>query len=134
MMRYYGLYANRSRRLWQGRARNHSWGEPSSEDVDPPPADDSPPRDVPPSRSGSWARLLRRILEADPLLCPRCGVEMRIVAVITEPQVVNQILRSLSGVAWRDPFAERAPPSSAAGGRWVFRDTRSVMCRGDPLR
>jgi Putative transposase/Transposase zinc-binding domain len=110
MVRYYGLYANRSRRLWQGRARNLSWGSPASKGADPPPVEDSPRCDTPGSRSGSWARLLRRILEVDPLLCPRCGVEMRIVSVITEPKVVDQILRSLSRGACRDPFAGRAPP------------------------
>ena len=29
-----------------------------------------------------WAELLRRILEVDPLACPRCGEEMRIVSFI----------------------------------------------------
>ena len=115
MVRYYGLYANRSRRLWQGKARNLSWGTPGPEDGDPPPVEDSGPREVPGSRSGSWARLLRRILEVDPLLCPRCGVEMRVVSVITEPETVDAILRSLSRGAGRDPFAGRAPPPAGAG-------------------
>jgi hypothetical protein len=33
-----------------------------------------------------WAQLLRRIFEVDPLACPRCGEEMRIVSFITEPK------------------------------------------------
>jgi len=69
-----------------------------------------------PAITGSWARLLRRILEVDPLLCPRCGVEMKIVAVITEPKVVDAILRSLARGMCRDPFVERAPPAPAVGG------------------
>jgi hypothetical protein len=32
-----------------------------------------------------WMMLLARIYEAFPLTCPRCGVEMRIIAFITEP-------------------------------------------------
>ena len=32
-----------------------------------------------------WAELRRRIFEVDPLACPRCGEEMRIIALITEP-------------------------------------------------
>ena len=35
-------------------------------------------------RSRSWARLMRRIFEVDPLLCPQCQVEMKVVSVIQE--------------------------------------------------
>jgi hypothetical protein len=48
--------------------------------------------DVPESvaqHRGSWARLLRRIQEVDPLTCPRCGNELKVVAVITGPAVVG---------------------------------------------
>ena len=38
--------------------------------------------------------LIRRIYESDPLLCD-CGAEMKIIAVITEPAVVDGILRLL---------------------------------------
>ncbi len=46
-----------------------------------------------------WAELLRRIFEVDPLRCPRCGQEMRIVAVITEPPVIDRILTYLHRTA-----------------------------------
>ena len=39
-----------------------------------------------------WAELLRRIFEVEPLECPRCGQTMRIVAFITQPQVIDRIL------------------------------------------
>ena len=116
LVRYDGIYANRSRTLWQGRARGLGWGT-TSEEPGPPPAEPaSPPNGPPGSRTNSWAHLLRRILEVDPLLCPRCGVEMKIVAVITEPKVVDAILLSLTRGMCRDPFAERAPPPPAVGG------------------
>ena len=111
-----GIYANRSRKLWQGRASGLGWGATSEEPGPPPAEPPSPPNGPPGSRTGSWARLLRRILEVDPLLCARCGVEMKIVSVITEPKVVDAILLSLSRGACRDPFAERAPPTPAVGG------------------
>jgi len=41
---------------------------------------------------------------------------MKVVSVITEPKVVDAILRSLARGACRDPFAERAPPAPAVGG------------------
>jgi hypothetical protein len=113
LVRYYGVYANRSRRLWQGRARGLGWGATPGEPA-PPVAEAAPsPGGAPGSRTGSWARLLRRILEVDPLLCPRCGVEIKIVSVITDSKVVDAILRSLSLGACRDPFAERGPPAPA---------------------
>ena len=40
-------------------------------------------------RRRSWARLLRRIYEVDPLVCP-CGGELKIISVITDPVVVEQ--------------------------------------------
>ncbi len=39
-----------------------------------------------------WAQLLRRIFAVDLLACPRCGEEMRIVAFITQPKVIDRIL------------------------------------------
>ena len=51
----------------------------------PPPLPTMTAHDFTRSRRKGWARLLRRILEVDPLLCPQCGVELRIVSVITDP-------------------------------------------------
>jgi len=39
-----------------------------------------------------WAELLRRLLEVDPLRCPRCGQEMYLVAFITQPELIERIL------------------------------------------
>ena len=46
-------------------------------------------------RRASWARLLQKILEVDPLLCSRCRAEMKIVSVITDPAVVDRILAGM---------------------------------------
>ena len=42
-------------------------------------------------RRKSWARLIRRVYEADPLLC-RCGQWMRVVGFITQAPVIRKIL------------------------------------------
>ena len=57
----------------------------------------------------------KRSFEVDRLLC-RCGAEMKIVSFITDPRVVDRILRHLESQACRarDPFEPRAPPQ--AGG------------------
>jgi hypothetical protein len=39
-----------------------------------------------------WANLIRRVYEVDPLVCPRCGAEMRIIGFITEPSLVKRII------------------------------------------
>jgi hypothetical protein len=98
-VRYYGAYANRARRLYAAAAEGGGRGGP------PPAAPCEQESEFARDRRRSWARLLRRILEVDPLLCPRCGAEMRIVAVITEPEVVDRILAHLDREA-----KARAPP------------------------
>ncbi|MEZ4386194.1 MAG: hypothetical protein R3D98_01200 [Candidatus Krumholzibacteriia bacterium] len=39
-----------------------------------------------------WALLLARIFEYLPLVCPRCGESMRLIAFILDPSVVERIL------------------------------------------
>ena len=58
-----------------------------------------------------WALLLARIYEVFPLTCPFCSAQMRIIAFITEPAAVRQILDHL-GAPTRSPrFAPaRGPP------------------------
>jgi hypothetical protein len=47
----------------------------------------------------------------DPLLCPKCGGEMRIIAFITDHDVVDAILRHLAKAEAQSP---RGPPGTAA--------------------
>ena len=45
------------------------------------------------ARRLSWASLFRRVWREDVLVCGRCGGEMRLIAVIEDPAVVEQILK-----------------------------------------
>jgi hypothetical protein len=63
-------------------------------------------------RRRSWARLLRRIYEVDPLTCPRCGDALKIVSVITDRVVVDRILAHRKKKNLESPFAARAPPAA----------------------
>jgi hypothetical protein len=103
LVRYYGAYSNRARKLHRP-AEKEAGGRGGRED----------PRDAEPEFAGerrrSWARLLRKLLEVDPLLCPKCGVETKVVAVITDPQVIDRILGHLEATGGHDPFDARAPP------------------------
>ena len=43
----------------------------------------------------SWAEMIKRVYEIDPLVCPECGREMKIIAFIIDHSVVDKILRHL---------------------------------------
>ena len=58
----------------------------------------------------SWAQLIKRVCEVDPLVCPPCGGEMKVTACITEHDLVDAILRHLAKTKARSP---RGPPVGA---------------------
>jgi hypothetical protein len=99
LVRYYGWYSNRSR----GQRRKallqspHLDGTP--EEIDP---------ELSRAAKAAWARLIQKVYEVDPMLCPRCGAPMRIVAVIEEKLVIERILRHIGAWAPRPP--SQAPP------------------------
>ena len=55
----------------------------------------------------SWARLLKRVFEFDLQHCPNCGGELKIIAAIQEPPVIEKILTHLG-------LQARAPPRAPA--------------------
>lgn len=59
-----------------------------------------------------WAALIKRVYEVDPLRCPKCGGEMRVIAFIERRQrdVIRKILEHCG--LWEEPRAPaRAPPA-----------------------
>ncbi|MBC8871338.1 MAG: hypothetical protein H8E44_18080 [Planctomycetes bacterium] len=56
--------------------------------------------------------LIKRVYEVDPLSCPRCGTEMKVIAFIDPPQgdVIEKTLRHCG--LWRGS-APRPPPDVA---------------------
>jgi len=45
----------------------------------------------------AWARLLAKIYEADPFLCPNCGGRMAVIAVIQDVAAIQDIIGCLAG-------------------------------------
>ncbi|MDB4150071.1 hypothetical protein N9740_01080 [Pseudomonadales bacterium] len=43
----------------------------------------------------SWAQRLRRVFNIDISLCPLCGGTMRVIADITDPDLIQKILEQL---------------------------------------
>ena len=77
-VRYYGSYSNVTR----GRLKKEE-GQPKFHII----GDESPK-----SLNRSWARLTQKVYEVDPLVCSRCGGDMRIVVFIEDYKVVGKIL------------------------------------------
>jgi hypothetical protein len=64
--------------------------------------------------SKTWASLIKRVFEVDPLICPKCSSTMRIVSFITDSNEVNRLLKNLGIPAWTtpEPIKSNAPPNS----------------------
>jgi len=107
--RFYGAYSNRAR-ISATPADGESAGSPAAILSERDNSDSS--REA----RSTWARLIKKIFEADPLLCS-CGGRMRIVSFITDPRVVDRILRHCASERCKsqDPFEPRAPPAAASG-------------------
>ena len=83
--------------------KKHKDGEDSAH---PPVIDEETPF-VP--RRG-WAEMIRKVYEIDPLLCPHCGAEMKVIAFIEDHVVVDRIINHLKLTF----AAEHPPPPQAA--------------------
>jgi hypothetical protein len=106
LVRYYGWYSNVSR----GRRRKAETenGEVGAMGVAPDSrAAQVEARDARALRR-SWAQLIKRVYEVDPLVCPSCGSEMKVIAFITEHDVIDAILRHLER---KQAQEARAPPN-----------------------
>ena len=55
----------------------------------------------------TWAALIRAIFEVEPLKCPSCGGNMKIVSLIEEESIIEKILRHCN--LWKEE-PPRSPP------------------------
>jgi len=111
LVRYYGAYSNVSRGKRRRQAEAAIGAAPrDGEQALSARADRDHSPDARALRR-SWAQLIKRVYEVDPLLCPKCGGEIRIIAFITDNDVVDAVLRHLVKAEARFPLG---PPSAAA--------------------
>jgi hypothetical protein len=107
LVRYHGFYSNAAR----GKRRRDQAAVP----VEDGPAEPDPPPSAAAARK-RWADLLRRVYEVDPLVCPKCASQMRVVGFITQPDTIKRILDHLrrpQKVRPRPPPAIRPQPSAS---------------------
>ena len=104
LIRTYGLYSSRARGTWsrqphlirlapEGWKRDH---QPQPSFHVGPPEEHKPELSVSARQSrAAWARLIKKLYDADPLICSRRHSPMKVIAVITDPAQVLKILMHL---------------------------------------
>ena len=105
--RFYGVYAARSRPLLDKAnsvLRAHIDG---SEKPSEPPSELIETTSEPASQY--WAQWIKKVYEVDPLLCPHCGSEMKIVAVIHDPKEIKKLTTHLGIPQYRAPPPLKTP-------------------------
>jgi len=78
MVRYYGYYSNKCRSLRKKNGKDDGTPAVINSDL---------------SRKTfkkNWARLIQKVYELDPLVCPKCQGEMIIIAFIEQPHIINK--------------------------------------------
>ena len=115
LIRYYGLYSSRSRQKWKewehvARHAPDGWKEAHLDDYAEEKKDDPAENEISVGLPGksTWAALIAKVYEIDPLICSQCGGEMKVVAVIMDSVEVKKILKHLVKTG-------KSPPSINGG-------------------
>jgi len=95
-VRYFGLYANAHRGKVM-KASREAFPLPTVEDLRPIPAK-------------GWAEMIRKVYEVDPLVCPQCGGQMKVISFFTDYAVVDRIIGHLKLTF----VADKPPPPRVA--------------------
>ena len=98
-IRYYGWYSNKKRGMQEKKATAPGQPEPDNA--------------FSLKCRKTWAALIKCVYEVDPLKCPKCGGEMRIISFIEEETVIRKILKHCG--LWKEqsprpPPEEKPPP------------------------
>jgi hypothetical protein len=119
LSRYYGFYSNKSRGL---RAKAEQAEQiPSTAEVNDEEGiniidvSKYQPKKVP---SLTWCECIKKIWKDNPLICPECQSEMRIISFICEGPIIHKILRHLG--LWDEESARDPPPKTdAPETQWI---------------
>jgi hypothetical protein len=77
LVRYYGRYSSRTRGSEHERPDMDGLG---------PEAESQARR----AAKIAWAKMIRKVYEVDPLTCPECGAQMRVILLIEDPATAAQ--------------------------------------------
>jgi hypothetical protein len=105
LIRRYGLYASRTKGRWEempwvAERAPEGWKaahqrDGVADDRGYEPLSDGDEEVTVDPRKRAWARLLAKVYEVDPMVCPKCGRDMKVIAVIEDPDELRRILRHL---------------------------------------
>jgi len=115
MVRYYGYYSNVAR----GKRK-----ETGTDDVIPCMIE---PVENNKALRKNWARLIQKIYEVDPLVCPKCKGTMRIISFIEDVQIIREILTHLG--LW---LVRSRPPPKMHHAVTLLESTASDSCAHTP--
>jgi len=113
-IRYYGFYSNKTRGI-RGKIVCSESADIAEQELEIT-EEDTPQRKLCRSR---WAAMIQKVYEVNPLVCPKCGKEMRIISFIEkkdQPDVVKKILKHCK--LWTEPKT-RAPPPFALEHEYI---------------
>ncbi|MEI8079284.1 MAG: transposase, partial [bacterium] len=126
LIRHYGWYANKTRGLREKKAAGAAPVGEAVALVAPPAAANR--------KKLRWAALIKRIYDADPLICPKCGGKMKLIAALnprTNGATIEAILRHAG--LWRDVPARAPPPTHRdAAGADQYRPASHPYPLGQP--
>lgn len=111
LVRYYGWYSNRSR---GDRRKNGLLKQKETVDSDTGVTNvlniSEPKQKKIPSKT--WRECIKKVWEVDPLECPKCGSEMKIISFIDEQLLIQHILKHLN--LWQERITRGLPPPEEA--------------------
>jgi hypothetical protein len=127
LVRRYGLYAGKVRKQWQDRPNIYCLAPESWQKVHPSQSkivhakapENEEAVQVPDAwsklRKQSWARLLQKVYEVDPFVCPKCQGSMSVVAIIEDPKELTKIINWAKQQDWEQKvtLCARSPPELA---------------------
>ncbi len=105
LIRYFGLYSSKSRGKWNDwdhvvkhapQGWKEQYGMEIKEDAEVYKEICAVDTTSHKKSKASWARLIQKIYEVDPMICPKCSSEMTVIAIITSEREVKKILRHLA--------------------------------------
>ena len=84
--------------------------------------------DPPHVPSKTWRELIKKVREVDPLTCPQCGSEMKIISLIQDPDVIRQILKHLG--LWKQDAGSRCKKPKPDHGPVVYEEFDDLSACG----
>ena len=77
--------------------------------------------------SRTWAALIKKVYEVDPLVCKKCGGTMKIIAFVQDPHEVKCLLSSLRLPDFHPPPPMHAPLSEDPVFEPAFDDFNNLV-------